>query len=208
VNSGLVPIKSPARAKQRLADAIDAAAHEELTRALLDDALALCAASDDVRWWVVSDDEGVRAEAQRHGFDVVADGGSGLNDAISVGLKVVSSEGADSVLVIPGDVPLAHSEDVDDILDTGAFSEVVVVPAADGGTNGLYFDLPTEFGPSFGDDSLRAHAETADRLSLRCTVLDLPRLSVDLDTPEDARRILEIGEGGGRTFEVLERLFR
>jgi 2-phospho-L-lactate/phosphoenolpyruvate guanylyltransferase len=202
-----MPIKSPARAKRRLADAIDPSAHEELTRALLEDALALCSGSDDVRWWVVSDDEEVRAQAEARGFDVVADEGSGLNRAVSVGLVVVTGEGADSVVVVPGDVPLAHPEDVDDILDTGAFSEVVVVPAADGGTNGLYFDLPTEFGPSFGDNSLHAHADAANRLDLRCTILDLPRLAVDLDTPEDARRILDMGEGEGRTLEMLDRLF-
>jgi 2-phospho-L-lactate guanylyltransferase len=206
VHAGLLPIKSPTRAKRRLA--LDPDVHGELTRALLDDALDLSSQTTAIEWWVISDDEDVRSLARARGLRDLADEGEGLNEAVRAGIKAAASEGADSVVVIPGDVPLAQPEDVDDILDTGALSEIVVVPAADGGTNGLYFDLSTEFRPSFGSESLRAHVDAARRLKLRCTVLDLPRLSIDLDTPEDARRILDFGAGGGRTVEVLSRLFR
>jgi 2-phospho-L-lactate/phosphoenolpyruvate guanylyltransferase len=207
VNAGLLPIKSPARAKQRLEQSLDARAHRELTDALLEDALAFCSKTPGVQWWVVSDDEEVRSRAQGEGLETIADDGRGLNEALRLGIDEVGLEGAQAVIVIPGDVPLAQPEDADDILDTGAFSEVVVVPATDGGTNGLYFDLPTEMQPRFGPESLRVHVEEAERLGLRCSILDLPRLAVDLDTPEDARLLLESDEGGGRTLEVLARLF-
>ena len=206
MNAGLLPIKSPTRAKQRLAPGLSDAAHREITEALLEDALDFCGRTNEIRWWVISDDENVRTRAQDRGLDAVADEGIGLNEAIRVGIDTVEAKGAASVIVIPGDVPLAQPEDADDLLDTGAFSEVVVVPSSDGGTNGLYFDLPTAMEPRFGPDSLRAHVEEAQRLGLRCSILDLPRVALDLDTVEDARLLLESGEDGGRTLEVVERL--
>ncbi len=206
-----MPIKSPGRAKRRIAEALDAEAHRDLTRALLDDALDFCSRTDALDWWVVSDDERVREQAEASGLNSVADDGVGLNDAVGAGFDAAAREGAGSVLVVPGDVPLAQPEDAQDILDTGALSDVVVVPASDGGTNGLFLSLPTEMTPRFGPESLRVHVEEAQRLALRCTILDLPHLSVDLDTPEDARQLLEMartGDGtGSRTLEVLARLY-
>jgi 2-phospho-L-lactate/phosphoenolpyruvate guanylyltransferase len=202
-----MPIKSPARAKRRLAEALDPESHRYLIEALIEDALAFCSRTEDIVWWVVSDDETVRARAQSAGLEAIADKGVGLNEAVAMGFEVAARNGAQSVLVIPGDVPLARPEDADDILDTGAVSEMVVVPASDGGTNGLYLDLPTEVRTSFGEESLRTYVEQARQLDLRCSILDLPRLAIDLDTPEDARVILQSGDPQGKTMEVLAGLF-
>jgi 2-phospho-L-lactate guanylyltransferase len=207
MNAGLLPIKGPEHAKRRLAAELDGGVHRELIEALIEDALEFCVRTDGISWWVISDDEAIRALAEARGLAAVADSGVGLNEAVRTGLAAVAARGANSVLVIPGDVPLVRPEDADDILDTGAFSDVVVVSASDGGTNGLYLDLPTEMEPRFGPDSLRAHVEAAEQLGLRCSILDLPRLAVDLDTPEDARVLLESGEGGGATLEVLRHLY-
>jgi 2-phospho-L-lactate guanylyltransferase len=202
-----MPIKSPTRAKRRLAEALDPDSHRKLIEALIEDALTFCSGTDEIVWWVVSDDEAVRAQAQGAGLEAITDEGIGLNEAVALGVEVAAREGAQSVLVIPSDVPLARPEDADDILDTGAFSEMVVVPASDGGTNGLYLNLPTEVRSSFGEDSLRIYVEQARHLDLRCSILDLPRLAIDLDTPEDARTILESGESESKTAGFLAGLF-
>jgi 2-phospho-L-lactate/phosphoenolpyruvate guanylyltransferase len=207
VDAGLLPIKSPARAKQRLTEGLTDAFHGALIQALIDDAFIFCSRASAIKWWVISDDEVVRSRARSEGLEAVTDEGSGLNEALRAGIKVAERQGAQSILVVPGDVPLAQPDDAEDILDTGAFSEVVVVPSTDGGTNALYFDLPTEMEPRFGPDSLRVHAEEAERLGLRCSILELPRLAVDLDTPEDARLLLDTGGAGSRTLEVLARYF-
>ena len=207
MDAGLLPVKNPLNAKRRLARALEPGAHRELTAALLEDALALCGATDGVRWWIVSDDPLVRARAEEAGFDTLTDTGTGLNDALQAGIEAVGEAGADSVTIVPVDVPLARPEDARDLLDTGATSDVVVVPATDGGTNGLFLDLPTRMEPSFGPASLNKHVAQAGELGLRCSILDLPRLSVDLDTPDDARLLLDSGEAQGRTLQVLVRYF-
>jgi 2-phospho-L-lactate/phosphoenolpyruvate guanylyltransferase len=202
-----MPIKAPARAKRRLAEGLAPDVHRRLTEALLQDALDLCLATPEVTWFVVSDDDGVGKRAEDAGLSAVPDEGRGLNEAVRAGLDAAKTAGAEMVVVVPGDVPLAQPEDVQDILDTGEMSDVVVVPAADGGTNGLYLRSDSGMEPRFGPESLRVHVEEAQERGLRCTILELPRLALDLDTPEDAREILAVGEGSGRTLEVLRELF-
>ncbi|MDQ3646452.1 MAG: hypothetical protein M3345_05885, partial [Actinomycetota bacterium] len=97
---------------------------------------------------------------------------------------------------------------LEDLLDTGATSDVVLVPSTrDGGTNALYLSPPDVITPRFGPASLQAHLALAERLKLRCALLDLPRMALDLDTIEDAGELLERPDhGNSRTVAVLRGL--
>ena len=206
MDAGLLPIKSPATAKRRLADDLEAGLHAAVVEALYLDALDLCLAAPRPTWWVVSDDDAVLRAAADRGLRVLSDAGGGLNPAIEAAVAVVTENGAGSVTVIPSDVPLARPEDIDDLLDTGATSDVVVVPSgADGGTNGLYMQPATILKPSFGPLSLQAHLDAADKAAARCVVLPLPRLALDIDTIDDARELvrLPVSEDAGRTERLL-----
>jgi 2-phospho-L-lactate guanylyltransferase (CobY/MobA/RfbA family) len=107
--------------------------------------------------------------------------------------------------VVPCDVPLAFKGDLVDLLDTGATSDVVVVPSErDGGTNGLYLNPPDLFAPRFGEGSLRRHIEIAEQKAVRCALLSLPRLALDIDTIEDVREFLaKPAHAASRTRDVL-----
>lgn len=190
MQAGILPVKSLARAKGRLTDALGDDARRELAEALFEDALILCAATEGISWWIVSDDETVRSRAERAGLGSIADRGTGLNDALRGSVELVQKEGASSVLVLPCDIPLATPEDVADILDTGATSDLVVVPSwGDGGTNALYLSPPDVIEPRFGTASLSAHVSLAAERGLRCSVLPLERLELDLDTPADLEEL-------------------
>jgi 2-phospho-L-lactate guanylyltransferase len=191
MDAGILPVKRPDRAKQRLADALSDDDRLAVTRALLHDAFELCASADDYSWWVVSDDPDVLTEAKSRGFAAVVDPGRGLNDALEAAIAVAIEAGATSVTVIPADVPLAWKGDLQDIADTGATSDVVVVPSRDGGTNALYLSPGDVMPPLFGEASLKAHIESAERLGKRCTILALPRLELDIDTVADIDAYLE-----------------
>lgn len=156
-----------------------------IARALLEDALDLCSSAEMLQWWVVSDDEEVRDLAARRGFRLAADPGEGLNRALEAGIAEIVAAGADSVTIIPMDVPLAWAGDLEDIYDTGAASDVVVVPSRDGGTNGLFLSPADVLSPRFGEFSFKAHLAEAERLKKRCTMLALPRLELDIDTIDD-----------------------
>ncbi len=208
MDAGLLPVKALDRAKARLAPGFGDAQRREVAKALLDDALALCLSADFLEWWVVSDDEEVSARASAVGLRTVADRGTGLNDAIRAGTDEALAAGAGSVTVIPCDVPLAYRGDLVDLLDTGATSDVVLVPSGDdGGTNGLFLSPPDLIEPAFGPGSLRRHIALAEKHGYRCSILSLPRLALDIDTAADVDAFLaRAGEFGGRSAEVLRKL--
>ncbi|HEV3472318.1 MAG TPA: 2-phospho-L-lactate guanylyltransferase [Actinomycetota bacterium] len=191
MDAGILPVKSLAEAKTRLGAAYGEEARVEIARALLSDALTLCATADLLTWLVVSDDPDVLASAARAGFSALGDPGPDLNAALRAGIAGAQEMGATSVTIVPADVPLAWRGDIEDVLDTGATSDVVVVPSGDGGTNCLYLEPPNALEPRFGPGSLAAHLAAAERVGLRCSLLNLPRLQLDIDTPEDATALLE-----------------
>ena len=119
MDAGILPVKRPDRAKQRLADDLTDNERIEVTRALLHDAFELCSSADRYSWWVVSDDPDVLTEAADRGFTPVTDPGRGLNAALEAAIAAATQAGATSVTIIPADVPLAWKGDLQDIADTG-----------------------------------------------------------------------------------------
>ncbi|MEA2517824.1 MAG: 2-phospho-L-lactate/phosphoenolpyruvate guanylyltransferase [Actinomycetota bacterium] len=207
MDPGLLPVKQLSRAKQRLLPHVTDEQRHEIARALLDDALDLCASATRFEWWVVSDDAEVRQIATDRGFNPVEDPGEGLNRALEVGIDTIKGAGGDSVTIIPIDVPLAWTGDLQDLQDTSATSDVVVVPSRDGGTNGLYLSPPDAMKPMFGEFSFKAHIAEAEHLGLRCSMLTLPRLELDIDTIEDVDAYLARPRAAEtRTSRLLTRI--
>jgi 2-phospho-L-lactate/phosphoenolpyruvate guanylyltransferase len=208
MDAGVLPVKPLAEAKTRLGSLFDAPARVAIARALLEDALALCASAPFLEWWVVSRDPEVLSLARRQGFETVSEQGSELNQAVTQATAVVTEAGAASMTVIPVDVPLAWAGDLQDLLDTGATSDTVVVPAArGGGTNALYLDPPDLIAPRFGPSSLQAYLSAAESGGHRCTILSLPRLALDIDTVADVEAYLARPKpASSATQTVLERL--
>ena len=206
MDAGLLPVKKLSDANQRLADEFSQEQREEISRALLSDAMDLCERTSFLRWSIVTGDADAAADARQRGLTVVDDPGAGLNEALAAGIQEAKSAGAGSITIIPVDVPLATAEDVHDLFDTGATSDVVLAPShSDGGTNALYLSPPDAVQPRFGPASLRAHLDEGHAAGLRCSILDLFRLAIDIDTPEDARAVAKEG-GNSRTARLLQRL--
>jgi 2-phospho-L-lactate guanylyltransferase len=208
MDAGILAVKRLDQAKQRLGTAFSESERREIAGALFEDALVLCAGTEFLRWWVVSDDPEVLDAARERGLGAVQDPGEALNQALTLGIAAASLEGAGSVTIVPADLPLARPEDIEAILDTGVTSEMVIVPSGDGGTNALYLRPPDLIEPRFGESSLKAHLAIAEERKLRCSVLALERMALDIDTELDARRLVEIGapEWPSRTELVLSRL--
>ena len=209
MDAGIVPVKRLSRAKGRLEGHFARKDCTRIARAMFEDALALCRAADFISWWVVSDDPAVIEAAAAHGVRTHQDRGAGLNSALLETIAVVTESGAESVIILPSDVPLAQRSDLVDVLDTGATSDLVVVPSrADGGTNALYMTPPDLIEPQFGPGSLAAHVREAEERKLRCSILPLERLVLDIDTIEDVDAFVQVTESGqgGRTGELLRQL--
>lgn len=208
MDAGLLPVKALGRAKARLAPAFDAAQRRAIATALLEDSLALCASVEFLDWWVVSEDDEVLTRASEAGLKTVADPGQGLNAAIAAGMSEALAADAESLTIVPCDVPLAYRGDLVDLVDTGATSDIVLVPAGDdGGTNALYLAPPDLIEPAFGPGSLQRHIALAKKQRYRCSILSLPRMALDVDTPADVDAFLSAaGEFGGKSAELLRKL--
>lgn len=190
MHAGLVPVRRPDGAKSRLA-ALGAGARARIVAGLLDEALALCRSTPSLRWWVLSDDAGVLRRATAAGLGALADEAPGLNAALAAALRRLRRAGASSATILPGDVPLATPDDVDAIVDAGRRAPVVVVPSRDGGTNALHLRPPGALEPSFGPNSCARHLRRAEERGLATELLRLPRVELDVDTPEDVAALVD-----------------
>ena len=193
----LVPVKNLANAKQRLAQVLEQSSRTELAQAMLADvldALAECAA-DEVS--VVTSDPFTIGVADHYRFAVISDD-SNLSEtsAIEMATRACESRGIQTTLVIPADIPLIEAADIRTIYDSAAASGTVLVPSADQrGTNAVLRRPAALFPLRFGNDSFMPHLAAAIATRTSCVVLSLPRIALDIDTPEDLQQLVNaVGE--------------
>ncbi len=186
----LVPVKNLASAKQRLAAILDQPARTELAQAMLLDILETLATwTHRPEVGIVTSDAFALQLADQFGFTVIADNANrGETDAIETATRLCESRGVDSTLVIPADIPLVQSWELETIITVAPAEGSVLVPAADGrGTNAIWRRPVGLFPARFGNDSFKPHHAAAQATGKPCIVLSLPGLALDVDNPEDLR---------------------
>lgn len=181
----IVPVRSLADGKRRLARVLDEAERAALNERFLTHTLHLAAALSGPTILVSSDPAIAGHPAAANAVRVV-DPGRGLNAAIEAGRECARREGAERIVVLPTDLPTAQPGDV--LALAGADSAVAIAPdRRRQGTNGLSIAAGLEFAFSFGAGSFAAHLAEAERLGMAPDVVENPRLALDIDTPEDWR---------------------
>ena len=107
----LVPVKNLSGAKQRLAAWFDQPTRTELAQAMLFDVLeTLGTWIDRPEVSVVTSDPFALQLAQHFCFSVIPDNANrSQTDAIEMATRYCEGQGVDSTLVIPGDIPLIQS---------------------------------------------------------------------------------------------------
>ena len=209
--TAIVTVKRFSRAKSRLMDAgaLTKPERAALLKAMLTDTLRTLQAAGCIERTVLVTGEG-RAERlamdlirrspkkERRPLEVMQEPEDlGHSGAATVGIVRALSLGAPSVILLPGDAPLVTVAELEAIRDalhveTDASGRVVVVPDRAGtGTNALAMTPADAIGPAFGPDSRAAHLRKAADRGMEATVLDLPGLAHDLDTPEDLALLAE-----------------
>ena len=136
------------------------------------------------------------------GCEVLLDPGNGHASALRSALRDPRAQ--PGVVIVMADCPLVQPETIDAL--AGSPSSVTVCPARDGGTNALALRPANVVEPAFGiPGGAAAVIERARSAGIEPAVLDDERVALDLDTPEDAARIIERGEGTA-SQELLRRL--
>ena len=114
-------------------------------------------------------------------------------DAIEMATHFCESQGVDSTLVIPGDIPLIQSWELEKILQSAPTEGSVLVCAADGrGTNAIWRRPAGLFPARFGNDSFEPHHAAAQATGKPCVVLSLPGIALDIDNPSDLRALAAV----------------
>ena len=180
----LVPVKSLAEAKGRLAPEVGPLQRRLLAIAMFEDVVAAIQAVPALEApVVVSPDREVWRRADAMGCRVVEEppGAGDLNGALAAAAGV--GDGS-PLLVVAADLPLASAAGLERVL-AAAGAPVAVVPSHDGGgTNVLAWRDPASFAPSFGPDSAARHLAVPGALRV-----EDPGLSLDVDTPEDLEAV-------------------
>ena len=191
----LVPVKNLSGAKQRLAAALDQPSRTALAQAMLFDVLtALHGWGNRPQVAVVSSDHYAMELAGEYEFEIIPDAENpGETGAIEMATLLCVERGVDYTLVIPADIPLIQTWELDEILKHAPAEGSVLVPAADGrGTNAAFRRPANLFPLRFGNDSFKPHHAAAQATGKPCVVLNLPGIAVDVDSPEDLQQMLAL----------------
>ena len=194
----LIPVKDRAKAKARLASALDEQGRRELATALFRDVLTAavgCSALDGVA--VVTRDPDALALAGEAGAETLPDPGD-LNGSLDAAAQALADRGIERVLVLHADLPLVSAAAIEAV--AASSSDVALVSSGDGGTNAMA--CPTgAFGFCYGVGSAQSHKEAAWDADLEPELLDIPELALDIDMPVDLERLqsaIEAGRTAGR----------
>jgi len=192
--AALIPMKDPVHSKQRLSGLLSPKERCLLALAMFMDVLhAVKGAGKLDQVIVLGDGDRVKHTTRSLGCEFLQDGdGRGETEAVAWATRALAGS-VDGLLVIPADIPLIRSEDVDTLVTLSwAVPGVTLCPSRDRlGTNGV-MRRPGDVMPlSFGNNSFYPHRELAHSLGIACTVVDLPRLGLDIDRPEDVATYLD-----------------
>ncbi len=92
--------------------------------------------------------------------------------------------------MVPADIPLIDSAELQKIVDSAPAGGALLVPDAAGrGTNAAWRSPGDLFPLRFGNESFLPHLAAAKATGLPCVVLELPGIARDVDRPEDLREL-------------------
>jgi 2-phospho-L-lactate guanylyltransferase len=189
----VIPLRSFALAKARLADALDADERAALARSMAE---TVVAAAGTHRVVVVSSASEVVAWAREMALPCIDDPGS-LNAAAQAGRAWAQAQHADRYAVVHADLPLATT--LDAVVADGVAAIAVLVPDHRGDGNPvLALPAAVPFNFAYGPESAARHAAEARRHGLEVRIVDDQRLGFDVDVAADLAQLAAYRRAGVR----------
>ncbi|MFQ5613146.1 MAG: 2-phospho-L-lactate guanylyltransferase [Anaerolineae bacterium] len=192
----LIPAKPFDQAKTRLSPLLSRAERAALSRLLLQRTVRLARTVGEVV--VVSRSNRTRRAAKAAGAWTLIEAGTGLNPALRQARAWALAQGAEAILVLPGDLPLLSAADLRAITQAGRGAPAVVIAPCrrEEGSNALLLRPPHLIDFHFGPGSFRRHLAAARRRGIEPAIYRAPNLALDLDLPTDLRRYRAITPPG------------
>jgi 2-phospho-L-lactate guanylyltransferase len=195
--TALIPVKGFRNAKQRLSPLLSATQREILAETMFRDVLAqVVAARGLAETFVVTGNDRVAEITLSLGAKVIREAAeSGETDAVDFARVELRSAGCEAVLILPGDMPMVRSADIEQVLAqvpehaTAPFA--LLVPSHDRlGTNALLLAPPDIIKLRFGYDSFTFHMSQLSAQGLPLRFFENDRIALDIDEPKDLHRFL------------------
>ena len=192
----VVPIKAFTGAKKRLSGVLDDKGREALARAMARDVLKVLIALKRARKLdgilVVTGSVEVREFAQGFGVDCWDDPKQGdLTGTLEATAEhLVLSRRANSMMILPSDVPLVRAEFLSQALDDHR-SLTLASDDLGEGTNLLIASPPNLIRLCYDGHGFATHLARGRALEVSPEVVADPTIALDVDMPEDLRRLRE-----------------
>jgi 2-phospho-L-lactate guanylyltransferase len=183
----LVPVKEFSLAKSRLGQVLSPAECATLANNMARDVLmALTHARRVHHIALMGEAPMIDPLAAEFDCDTIAeDHGRDFNGKLIVAANIIETKGADSLLVLPGDLPTLNAGDIDELLERHETGVSICPATRDGGTNALVLTPPTTIKFDFGEQSAAAHGQAAIAANVPCQQIDLNAFGRDIDLPDD-----------------------
>jgi 2-phospho-L-lactate guanylyltransferase len=210
--TALIPVKGFRNAKQRLSAFLGSAEREALAEAMFRDVLRqVPGARGILETVVVTGDDKVAKIAVTLGARVILESAeTGETAAVDFARSSLKADGAEAVLIIPGDLPLVRRGDIEAVLAQVPNGQIapfaLLVPSHDRlGTNALLLAPPDIIRLRFGYDSFSYHISqiSAQGLPIRC--FDNERIALDIDEPTDLERFLSYSSEDSEALKIVQR---
>jgi 2-phospho-L-lactate/phosphoenolpyruvate guanylyltransferase len=188
----IVPAKQFEKGKSRLAPLLDICDRIKLGELLLDSTLhTLENATALYSTVVISTDLRAKKIAKMHGAVFVDEGKPiGVNNAVNMANDYCVRSGAVATVVVPHDLPLALSEDIDMICNAAKDYDrcLIICPSAKyDGSNVLLRRPPKLIDSHYDNNSFNMHIDAAKKIGAKIKIILSQRMMRDLDTLEDAQ---------------------
>lgn len=186
----IVPVKPLKRSKSRLAPVLSIEDRQAFSKQLLAHTLdVLGKVSEIKKVLVVSRDPSVLRVAREHNAHTVTESGAPeLNEALARATDFATTFGADSVLVVPTDLPLLSVSDVQVLIaSVNSMGESVVLAPDrhETGTNAIFLRPPRVVPFVFGPNSFAHYLSLVRDRGVEVHICRTQGFMLDVDTPED-----------------------
>jgi 2-phospho-L-lactate guanylyltransferase len=185
----IIPIKPLYQGKSRLSGIIDQQDRIKFNKKLLAHTLKIVTSCKQIAGVIlVTKDRSLRSLVKKSNVRLlIEESESDLNSAINLGISKAIEYDADSVIIIPSDLPLLNKVEIGKIIELLASQNgLVIVPDRHfSGTNLLFVRPALKDIYCFGENSFEKHKDMGRKAGLEVKVYDSKNLCLDIDLPED-----------------------
>ena len=204
----IIPIKELSASKRQLSAVLSPEERCSLTAAMLEDVLKALKSSMITEIIIVGAGSLAQQVADKHGASYLSKGRVGLDRAVKTVVEWCLEKKVDAVLVLPANIPLTSSKDIDRIVELGSEEpSVVLSPSLNGGMNAIFLNPPNVIQAYFGPNCFFQNVETAIKKDVIIRFYSSREIAMNGDSEEDLQRLFET-EKNTTSKRVFQKIMR